>query len=37
MGSADSRAAEIEIQWSGGGRQMLKDVAVDRVWDVEER
>ena len=34
---ADARAAEIEIQWPGGGRQTLKDVAVDRVLDVEER
>ena len=34
---ADTRAVEIEIQWPGGGRQMLKDMAVDRVLDVEER
>ena len=34
---ADARAAEIEIQWPGGGRQTVKDVAVDRVLDVEER
>ena len=34
---ADARAAEIEIQWPGGGRQTLKNVAVDRVLDVEER
>ena len=33
----DARAQEIEIQWPGGELQTLKDIAVDRVLDVEQR
>ncbi len=33
----DARAVEIEIQWPGGAKQILRDVAVNRVLDVEQR
>ena len=33
---ADSKVAIVEITWPGGGKQTLRDVAVDRVVQVEE-
>ena len=34
---ASPRAAEIEIRWPSGIRQVLKDVAADRIVTIEER
>ncbi len=34
---AASRIAEIEIRWPGGIRQIVRDVAADRVVSIEER
>jgi hypothetical protein len=34
---ASGRIAEIEIRWPSGIRQVLKDVAVDRIVSIEER
>ena len=34
---ADARAAEVEIVWPGGRKQLLRDLLGDRVVDVEEQ
>jgi hypothetical protein len=34
---ATARIQELEVRWPGGTRQVLHDVAVDRVLTIEER
>ena len=33
----DGRVVEVEVTWPGGGRQVVRDVGVDRVVEIRER